>query len=482
MAVQVIRASKKAEPSSEKTEKTLRVAAYCRVSTGSEEQENSYDVQVSHYTSFISANPSWTLVGIYADEGISGTSTKNRSQFNRMMADCEKGKIDLVITKSISRWARNTVDSLNSIRKLKGLGIAIYFEKESINTMDARGEILITIMSSIAQEESRSISKNVSMGIRYHMQQGKRDFYVNNLLGFAKDENNRTVIVKEEANLVRRIYREYLSGYSPGMIAAHLTKERIKTPARKETWYQSTVISILANEKYCGDFLMQKYYVKDFLSHRTQKNTGQLPQYFAENDHAPIVPKKVFLQVQGEMQRRSFLKNDPTKIRFGSTMALSGRLYCSLCGRTLKRYTGKTPEDTDWRCRRKAGRKTENFHESHTKCRCRTVPEMEAKRAVVEAFNRLPMYRDELLQQGETARLAKEEKRLLLERTGMADRELSTRFLLELVDGMGGDKTPQEAEDTPDCRDMRISSEGRRICRRGGLSQTAGYSTFPTTW
>ena len=319
MAVQVIKATKAAgsvQAQARSLEK-LRVAAYCRVSTDSEEQETSYEAQCRHYTDFINGNPDWTLAGIYADEGLSGTSTKRREQFNRMIADCEAGLIDMVITKSISRWARNTIDSLHNIRKLKDLGIPVLFEKENINTMDSKGEVLITIMSSIAQQESDSISKNVRMGIQYQMQQGKGRLNTAQFLGLDKDEEGMLVIIPEEAALVRRIYREYLEGYSPGMIAAHLTSDGIRTPAEKDVWYASTVVSILENEKYAGDLLMQKYYTVDFLTHRVEPNTGQLPQYFVENNHAPIVPKDVFYQVQGEMQRRSALKYDPTKFRCG---------------------------------------------------------------------------------------------------------------------------------------------------------------------
>ena len=319
MAVQVIKATRTSgavPAATSKNEARMRVAAYCRVSTDSNEQESSYEAQCRHYTEFITGNPEWELAGIYADEGISGTSTKHREQFNKMIADCGAGRIDMVITKSISRWARNTIDSLQNIRKLKELGIPVLFEKENINTMDAKGEVLITIMSSIAQQESDSISKNVRMGIQYHMQQGKPRLNTSNFLGLAKDpETGKLVIIPEEAGLVRRIYREYLEGYSPGMIAAHLTDEGIKTPGGKEIWYQSTVVSILENEKYAGDLLMQKYFVVDFLSHRVKKNTGELPQYFVEDNHDPIVPKDVFFQVQSELQRRAMLKYDPTKLR-----------------------------------------------------------------------------------------------------------------------------------------------------------------------
>ena len=326
MAVRVIKASQKqtqvVSPSPEPEK--IPVCAYCRVSTDSEEQETSYDAQVKHYTEYITAHPEYRLVKIYADQGISGTSRKNRDQFNQMMKDCEAGLIKIILTKSISRWARNTVDSIQTIRRLKDLGIAVIFEKENINTLDAKGEILIKIMSSIAQQESDSISKNVRLGIQYLMQQGKGRLNTSQFLGYDKDpkDKHKYVIIPSEAEVVRRIYRAYLEGYSPGSIAAQLTAEKVKTPAGKDTWYQSTITSILENEFYCGDLLMQKYYVTDFLTHKVIKTTGQLPQYFVEDHHPPIIPKEVYYQVQGEMQRRSLLKYDPSKIRYGSRNAL----------------------------------------------------------------------------------------------------------------------------------------------------------------
>ena len=311
MAVQVIKATIQtpgiASGVPGNTEK-IKVAAYCRVSTDSEEQGTSYEAQCRHYTAFITSNPLWKLAGIYADEGISGTSTKHREKFNKMIADCEKGLIDMVITKSISRWARNTIDSLQNIRKLKDLGIPVLFEKENINTMDSKGEVLITIMSSIAQQESESISKNVRMGIQYQFQQGKGRLNTAQFLGLEKSKDGKTlVIIPEEASLVRRIYREYLEGCSPYMIASRLTAEEIPTPTGKQIWYQSTIVSILENEKYCGDLLMQKYFTADFLTHKIIRNTGQLPQYYVENAHEPIIPKEIFYQVQGEMHREIYV-------------------------------------------------------------------------------------------------------------------------------------------------------------------------------
>ena len=396
MPVQVIRATRQQAAAPLMREK-LKVACYARVSTDSDDQETSYEAQITHYTNQIQSTPEWTFAGAYADEGISGTSRRRREQFNRLMEDCEAGLIDLILTKSISRWGRNTVDNLNTVRKLRDMGVGVKFEKEGIYTLDNTGEMLITILSSFAQQESDSISKNVRLGIQYHFQQGKGRLNTTQFLGYDKDPKDKymLVIVPEEAEIVRRIYREYLEGYSPGMIASHLTAEGVKTPAGKDTWFSSTITSILENEKYCGDLLMQKYYVEDFLTHKIVKNEGTLPQYFVEDHHPPIVPKEVYYQVQGELQRRSLLKYDPTKIRFGSTNALRGRLVCGICGRTLKQY--KSPAETTWRCRKRSYEKKSITKEVEPGCPCRIVREKDVKRAIIRAFGEIPGRREELL-------------------------------------------------------------------------------------
>ena len=375
-----------------------RVAAYCRVSTASDEQETSYAAQCAHYTRRIAENPEWELAGIFADEGITGTQAKRRPEFMRLVAECEAGRIDLVITKSISRFARNTIDCLTYIRKLKALGIPIIFEKESINTMDASGEILITILASIAQQESASISANVRMGIEYGFQEGRGRLKYSTFLGYTGDGSpGSMVIVPEEADLVRRIYRDYLDGFSPGLIARRLMAEGVPAPGGGSTWYATTIAHMLANEKYCGDLLMQKYVTIDFLTHKVVRNTGQRPQYFVSDNHDPIVPKDVFAMVQAERRRRSELRTEAGKLRFGSRDALVGRLVCGKCGRTLKRYRKPDPTLTDWRCRRRAMTKRSNLRETTPPlCDLRILPECEAKRILLRAFNELPRFRDEV--------------------------------------------------------------------------------------
>ena len=381
MAVKVI----KAKPKAQNTEvargtKKLRVAAYCRVSTDMEEQESSYEAQCEHYTNYINSNPDWELAGIFADSGISGTSTKHREQFNKMIEACQTDEVDMVITKSISRFARNTLDCLKYIRLLKDLDIPVLFEKENINTLDAKGEILITIMASIAQQESQSISQNVRMGIQYRMQQGKGILNTESFLGFDKDEDGNLIIVPEEADLIRRIYREYLEGRSPHMIAQRLTEEGIPSPKGCKQWHPNTVRSMLQNEKYAGDLLMQKYYTESFLTHKLVKNNGKYPQYLVENHHDPIVPKEVFNQVQWEMRRRG----GPTGLSntCKNKLGLNGKLVCGICGSTLRHFImkGKTPF---WRCRKRGG---------DTKCTCKAVKDAEVEWAVVQAFRKLPSY------------------------------------------------------------------------------------------
>ena len=286
----------------------LRVAAYCRVSTDSDEQATSYEAQVEHYTEYIKRNPDWEFAGIYTDDGISGTNTKNREEFNRLIKDCEAGTIDMVITKSISRFARNTLDCLKYIKRLKEKNIPVFFEKESINTMDAKGEVLITIMASLAQQESQSLSQNVKLGLQFRYQNGQVQINHNRFLGYTKDENGNLVIDPKQAEVVKRIYREYLNGYSMDKIAFGLEADGILTGAGKKKWWTSTINKILRNEKYIGDALLQKTYTTDFLNKTRVKNNGLVPQYYVEGNHEAIIPKDIYLQVQEELVRRRVVK------------------------------------------------------------------------------------------------------------------------------------------------------------------------------
>ena len=440
MAVRIIKATKQI---TKPEQKKLRVCAYARVST--DDQESSYEAQVEHYTNYIQKHPDMEFVGMYADEGISGTQTKNRKELNRMIEDCEKGLIEKVLCKSISRLARNTVDSLNVIRKLKALRISIFFEKENIDTLDASGEILITILSSLAQQESQSISQNVRMGFQYRMQEGKGFLNTDKFLGLTKgDTKYDYVIVPEEAETVRRIYREFLDGYSPAMIARHLERDGILTPAKREKWCPATVLSILSNEKYCGDMLLQKTFVEDYLTHKTVKNTGQLPQYFVEDHHDPIVPKEVYFQVQGEIMRRKKVK-DPTKVRKAEENPLIRRVYCGKCGAMYNRCTTET--GIFWRNRKRKD------------CKCKSAKEEAIVKAVEEAFGKID--REELIRNQDEIRMklvrldtmieckeGEEKDSLILDRAETANQEMQIRLLMELVDGQG-----REESADPACRE-----------------------------
>lgn len=317
----------------------LRVAAYCRVSTDRDEQESSYEAQVEHYTEFIDRNPEWQLAGIYADDGISGTNTKKREEFNRMIEDCMAAKIDMVITKSISRFARNTLDCLKYIRQLKEKNISVYFEKENINTMDAKGEVLLTIMASLAQQESQSLSQNVKLGLQFRYQAGKVQVNHNRFLGYTKDAEGNLIIIPEEAEIIMRIYREYLGGASMFQIGRGLEADGIKTAAGNAYWLQSTLKKILTNEKYIGDALLQKTYTVDFLNKKRVQNNGIVPQYYVENSHPPIIPRDLYMQVQEEIVRRANLHSGKQRKKrvYSSKYALSSIVYCPKCGDIYRR-------------------------------------------------------------------------------------------------------------------------------------------------
>ncbi len=366
--------------------KKLRVAAYCRVSTETEEQNLSYEVQVAHYTEFIKKNTEWEFAGIFADDGISGTNTKKREEFNRMIEECMEGNIDLVITKSISRFARNTLDCLKYIRQLKEKNIAVYFEKENINTMDAKGEVLLTIMASLAQQESQSLSQNVKLGLQYRYQQGKVQVNHNRFMGYTKDEEGNLIIVPEEAEIIKRIYREYLEGKSLVGIGRDLEKDGILTAAGKPRWRPETIKKILLNEKYIGDALLQKTFTVDFLTKKRVKNEGHVPQYYVENSHEAIIPKELFLQAQEELHRRSniYTGADKNKRIYSSKYALSTITFCGDCGDIYRRvyWNIHGRKEFVWRC-------VTRIEQGPEVCKNRTVKEAELYDAVMTAINRL---------------------------------------------------------------------------------------------
>ena len=376
-------------PSGVKPEEThkKRVAAYCRVSTDSDEQEASYEIQVEHYTEYIGRHPGWELAGIYADEGISGTNTKKREEFNRMIEDCMAGKIDMVVTKSISRFARNTLDCLSYIKQLKDKNIPVYFEKENIDSMDSKGDIMLTIMASLAQDESRSISQNVRMGIQYRYQQGKVRVCTNRFLGYDKDENGKLVINPEEAEVVKRIFREFLEGKSYYAIGQGLTADGIKTAAGNSYWLSSTLRKILMNEKYMGDALLQKTITVDFLTKKRVVNNGLVPQYYVTESHEAIIPRRLFLLVQEEIVRRSKIDTGTGRRRvYSGKYALSSMVYCAHCGDIYKRtqWLKKGEHIPVWRCASRLQKK-----KSGIDCPSRTIFEEDLHAAVLKAVNKL---------------------------------------------------------------------------------------------
>lgn len=354
-----------------------RVAAYARVSTEQDEQQSSYEAQVNFYTNYIQSNPDWDFAGIYSDEGISGTNTKHRDGFNRMINDALSGKIDLILTKSISRFARNTVDSLVTIRKLKEKGVEVYFEKENIYTLDSKGELMLTIMSSIAQEESRSISENVTWGWRKSMADGKVYVARRGFLGYKLDENGNTVIDEDEAKIIRKIYSLFLKGYTIRNICLVLDSENIPTPRKGNKWSVSTVKSILTNEKYKGDALLQKSYAVDFLNKKRKKNNGELPQYYVEGSHPAIISADIFNLVQVELSTRDCKKNRRNSI-------FSSKIICGDCGCYYgrKARSSKTKHKTYyWYCNGK-------YSGEHV-CSTPTITETAIEDAFVRGFNSL---------------------------------------------------------------------------------------------
>ena len=336
----------------------LRVAAYCRVSTKQEEQANSYETQVAYYTEKIHTNPKWQFAGIFADKGLTGTQADTRTDFMRMIRKCRQGKIDLILVKSVSRFARNTVDCLEYIRLLKSLNIGVYFEKESIDTLKMNSEMPITFVGAFSQSESESISGNVSWGIRQSFKNGKVPFMYGSLLGYRKGEDDEPEIIPEEAETVRRIYREFLAGKSLALIKKGLEADGIRSPRGKLIWRIETLRSILRNERYKGDALLQKTYKPNVLCQRAKKNEGELPQYYVSNNHSAIVEDAMFDRVQEELAKRASKRKTSEKTaktalgKYSSKYALTELLVCGGCGSRYRRVTWARngQKKIVWRC------------------------------------------------------------------------------------------------------------------------------------
>lgn len=365
-----------------------KVAAYARVSTDSDEQLTSYEAQVDYYTKYIKERADWDFVSVYTDEGISATQTKHRTGFNEMIADALTGKIDLIVTKSVSRFARNTVDSLTAVRQLKEKGVEVYFEKENIFTFDGKGELLITIMSSLAQEESRSISENVTWGKRKRIADGKIDLPYSHFLGYKKGEDGFPQIVPEEAETVRLIYRLFVQGKTTTAIAKHLTEQSVPTPGGKSKWRCTTVESILTNEKYKGSALLQKKFTVDFLTKKRKLNEGELPQYYIENSHDAIIDPTEFDMVQIEMERRKTIGR-----QYSCGSPFSAKIICGECGA----YFGPKVWNSTTKYRRTVWQCNDKF-KGEKKCETPHLTEDNIKGRFLVAFNQLMKNRDEIVE------------------------------------------------------------------------------------
>ncbi|MDR0531404.1 MAG: recombinase family protein [Oscillospiraceae bacterium] len=390
----------------------LRMAGYARVSSDSDEQQNSYEAQVDYYTTLIRSNPEWEFVKVYCDEGISGTNTRHRDGFNEMIQDALDGKLDGIITKSVSRFARNTLDSIEAVRKLKEKGIDVYFEKENIHSMDGKGELLLTIMSSLAQEEARNISENVTWGQRKRMADGKISMPYKRFLGYEKGEDGVPQIVESEAAVVREIYALFLEGKTIRQIARILMGQGVPTPSGGTAWSVSTLRSILTNEKYTGNAILQKVFTVDFLNKKTKINEGEVPQYFVENSHPGIILPETYELVQAEIARRTALGKQLTS----TDSPFSCKILCGECGGFYgsKVWHSKSKyRKYIWQCNKKYRNAAceQVVNDKFTGCslgdklRCATphVTEDELQRAFVAALNQLLGDKERYIQEFEAA-------------------------------------------------------------------------------
>ena len=380
---------KYAEAGKDIRKRHLRVAPYCRVSTGSEEQLTSFTAQMDYYTQRINDTEGWTMVRMYADKGITGTSAKKRPEFLKMIRDAEKGKIDLVITKSVSRFTRNTLDGLEYVRRLKRCGVGVYFEKENTNTLNMSNEMILTFMMSQAQSESESLSTNVKWGFRKRFQDGVVYYHYDSFLGYREGPDGQPEIDPDQAPVVRRIFARYLMGHSVGQICRDLMADGVPTARGGEKWCDTTVRNILQNEKYIGDALLQKTFSADLFDDRQQiKNEGQLPKYYVHDCHPAIIDRDTFQRVQEEIARRSSLRKTSSKTKteqgkYSSKYAFGELLVCSECGSPYRRvtYMPRGQKRYVWRC-------INRLEHGTRVCRCSaTMEEPELQAAVACAIN-----------------------------------------------------------------------------------------------
>lgn len=336
-----------------------RVCAYCRVSTDMEDQKTSYYSQIEHYSNYIKKNKDWNFVGVYADEGITGTQIKKRDEFIRMIDDCKSGKIDIIIAKSISRFARNTVDTLNTVRLLRELDIDVYFEKENIHTLNMDSEMFLTLYSAFAQAESESTSMNVKLGYKAKMKRGEPCGTIS-CYGYIWDKKEKELIINEkEAKVVKKIFDYYIKGFGSTVIAKKLMEEGIQAPGGGMRWHPSPIKDILRNVKYVGDICGQKYFIENPITHKQHRNRGQKPMYYVKNHHKAIIEREVFNKVQEIYKSRSIKLKDGKEYceKYSLRYTLSSMIYCERCGKTyVRRYTkyknkdGVVHDHVYWAC------------------------------------------------------------------------------------------------------------------------------------
>ena len=405
MVIRKIEPTKPQSTDLQPIKRLLKVAAYCRVSTEADEQANSYEAQIAHYTSEIAKHPEWINAGIFADKGISGTQAKKRPEFLKMIRKCRQHKIDIILVKSISRFARNTVDCLKYIRELKSLGIAVIFEKEKVNTLTETSEAMITIMGYFAQAESESISKNVTWGMQQAFAQGNVTFTCD-IYGYKREFNPETnkkdilLIVEEEAKVIREIFEMYLAGESLSGICTYLNEKQVPPPGKKkDKWYSSTLQTILRNEKYKGDVITQKTHCPNFMDRKRVKNNGEVTQHYLEDHHAAIVERELFDKVQLEYARRNAKKkttpysdDTPQKSRYNSKYALTDILVCGNCGGSYRRcvWSHHGTRKVVWRC-------TTRMDYGKNKCEDSfTIEETALHSSILSAISELSSKKEEL--------------------------------------------------------------------------------------
>lgn len=390
--------AKEETPQEQSKKRNLRVAAYCRVSTNSEEQLTSYENQLAYYTEKIMSNPEWTMVKVFADEGKTGTSTCKRKEFLQMIRMCRQGKIDRILAKSVSRFARNTVDTLNYTRELRELGIPVIFEEQNINSIYPESEFLIAIHGAFAQSESENTSSRVRWGKRQSMKSGHVTMQYKWMLGYDRGPDGKPVINEEQAEIVRFIYRQYLAGDTLRAIKAKLEAQGALTAAGKQEWTLKNLMSILSNEKYCGDALLQKTFIQDCISKKVIRNNGQLPKYLVQDHHEGIVSRDVFYSVQMELARRraqtgGTSKSAPTgRSKYSGKYILTNLMFCGHCGTGYRRCVWNKGgiKRAVWRCGSRL-----DYGAKYCK-RSETLEEKPLQQAILNAINSVMESRDAL--------------------------------------------------------------------------------------